>query len=148
MDKAALEVRCPRTLGKLSELAGGRSDGRHLLKPFTKKKASSVLARTATHSKPLYRPSPLHVEWRNEPRVLYSSTKAQGDGPRWQNESYDHIARIWPDHRVDCHSVAYCCAHRLLPPAFQTVAGRCHDDIHDTRRGRDGGHRCIDLGRA
>jgi hypothetical protein len=26
------------------------------------------------------------------------------------------------------------------------VAGRCHDGIHDTHRGRDGAHRLIDLG--
>jgi hypothetical protein len=43
MDKAFLEAMSP-TLGNLSELAGGRSDCRHLLEPFGKKKASSALA--------------------------------------------------------------------------------------------------------
>ena len=70
MDKAPLEVRCPRTHVNLSEPARDIRDSRHLSKPFTKKKASEVLARTAPHSKPLYRPNLLSVQWREKLPVL------------------------------------------------------------------------------
>ena len=65
MDKALLEAMSP-TPGNLSEPARGGSDCRHLLKPFRKKKASRALARTAMRSIPLYRPSPLSVQWRKK----------------------------------------------------------------------------------
>jgi hypothetical protein len=62
------------------------------------------------------------------------------------SKSYDHIARIWPDRGVDCHSVADPCAYGLLRSAFQDMADRRHDGIHATRRGRDSGNRFIGLG--
>jgi hypothetical protein len=74
-----------------------------------------------------------------------TSTGRDRTRPRCIVKTHDHIARIWPDRGVDCHSVADCCAYRLLRSAFQVMAGRCHDGIHDTHRGRNGGHRFIGL---
>src|SRR6516165_8172570 len=65
--------------------------------------------------------------------------------PPLHSKSHDHIARIWPDRGVDCHSVADCRAQRLLRSAIQTMAGRCHDGIYATHRSRDDSHRFIDL---
>jgi hypothetical protein len=86
--------------------------------------------------------------FRNASAPYPKQGRVHGDGSNpspLQSRSHDHIARIWPDRGVDGHSVADCCAHWPLPPAFQNVADRCHDGIHDTRRGRDNGHRFIYL---
>ena len=76
------------------------------------------------------------------------ATGANGDelNPSpFRSKSYDHIARIWPDRRVDRHGIAHCCAYRFHSSAFPTMVSRCRDCVHDTHRGRDDSHRAIDL---